>query len=280
MAETPRALWVYSLDGVEGAREVDWEQMISTLSPSDYLVVGEHHYDIELQASQAKLIREVLDLKQSGSNFTLGWEFLPWTRAEQIQNHFQSWSASEVSDAAFLKGLFGDETRESSYLPLLRLVRDREGQLLATNLTRDEKRPVVQGGIEALDPRLLPSDFREGSEQYWIRFIRALGGHGDPRSLRNYFAAQVLTDEVMADRLVAHSVRDFRILVAGEFHTAYFDGAVASLRRRARGAKLRSVSFFRNVNPETGMQLEEAERMSQMLSPEFGVRADFVVWLR
>ncbi len=250
-------------------KEIPWEQMTADLERSDIIALGEEHYTPSIQAAQAQAIRDA-SLDRPIQGLTVGWEFLNSSEQKNVQDLFAQFTEGKITGQDFLKQT--QKTDSDSYLPILEATRDLKGTLWATNLSRAEKAPVTKGGIEAADPTLLPPNFEMGSEAYRERFAEAMGsGHIPPEKLANYFAAQCLTDDVMAYQLLGSPTGDRRFLVVGAFHTDYRQGVVARLKKRAPDLRVTTVRF---------MELQAKDELPELTDERYGPLADFVVVIR
>lgn len=255
---------------VRSRTEVSRDILKAELATVDHLIIGEKHYSIPIQTAQAALLE---DFAEAGKgNFTFAWEFLNWSERGALESAWERFRTEAFSGMELLQALFGSPSREASYLPLFEVTRRLGGEVLATNLTRAEKAPVVQGGIAALAPELLPPGFELGGANYYSRFVEAMGGHGDPQMLANYFAAQSLVDDVVAYHLVNDARTNRVALVIGDFHTSYRDGVVARLRAR----EPKRSRLLVHVSERGDYSDEEWEKI--LHHPEYGGIADYVIF--
>ena len=169
-------------------------------------------------------------------SFTFAWEFLNWSDRPLIQEAYARYHEGEMDIDGFLEIIFGSIESVKEYKVLVSTVKNLNGKILETNLSREQKAPVVKNGLAALDPELLPPGFSLGGANYFERFKKAMGGHASPEKLNNYFAAQCLVDDVAAYHISTNTKtaakQDPVFLVMGSFHTDYFDGAFARLLER------------------------------------------------
>ncbi|MGB3291696.1 MAG: ChaN family lipoprotein, partial [Phormidesmis sp.] len=118
------------------------------------------------------------------------------------------------------------------YAPILRYAKANQIPLIALNTPAEVTRQVATAGLESLTGELLEyippvADINTDDQAYrdWISEIfSSHGGAGHSPELDNFFAAQVLWDETMADgiarQLAADPDRQVIVLV-GEGHIAY-----------------------------------------------------------
>ncbi len=248
-------------------------QFYQQIEPFSEWVLGETHATAEVQRAEAEIIDHVSALKPLFRP-TVFWEFLAVSDSARVQSIFDSFLQNTLTSEQAIDQIFGIGRSERLYSPVLDTIKKYRGTLVATNLTRNEKAPVVRGGISALDPALLPPGFVMGGEGYRRRFIDAMGGHGDPATIENYFAAQCLVDEVIAHQIEIHPSNELRFLIVGNFHSNYFDGVYASLERRLPGRRV-------SIRIESAALVSPTER-AELISGSMidGPMADFVVFVR
>ncbi|MBC7693184.1 MAG: ChaN family lipoprotein [Methylotenera sp.] len=249
-------------------RTVEFSELTERLAGSEVVVLGEKHNTPEVQQIQARIIESVALKTLQG--FDVAWEFLDFTAQETTASAFTRFKAFQITALDFLRETQGG-LQNSSYAPILEVLRRENGGLLGVNLSREDKAPVVKGGTQAANPDRVPPGFKMGGADYLARFEVAMGGHATPDQVQNYFAAQCLTDDVMAHHLVQDSKAPLKFLVAGGFHTDYSDGVVARIRKRSPKVKL-SV-----VRVEDASDYQESELPALFHDDHYGDLADFVV---
>jgi uncharacterized iron-regulated protein len=232
-------------------------------------VLGEEHYNPPIQMAEAWLIDRIASQVSDKDPLILGWEFLNTEDRYAIDESYASFLKQEISTDEFLQRLFPGGPASMEYAPVFETARLHQLALIPTNLSRAQKNPVTQDGIESLDPTLLPPDFKIGGPLYWERFQAAMGSHPLPYPVENYFAAQSLTDEVMATELLK-GPQTTRVLITGSFHGDYRDGVVKSLKRRVKGLP---VFYVRIVDASA---MTEEELFAFMIDPRYGVIADLL----
>ncbi len=248
------------------------EDLRQVLDRTHTLVLGEEHYNTAVQLAEADIIR-FMNHSQTNSKSALifGWEFLNTEDAPRIKESYGSFLQDQIKAEEFLMTLFPNSPAPIEYAPVMEASRDVQAALIPTNLSRAQKNPVTRGGIEALDPALLPADFQMGGPHYLERFREAMGDHPLPYPVENYFASQSLTDEVMATELLIGNSDDRRVLIVGSFHGDYRDGVVASLERRRPGT---AVLYIRILDASS---YEENELKDLFVHPKYGKIADLLV---
>lgn len=249
-------------------REITRQELIETLSKADELIVGEKHNTQSIQDSEARLFRDYAEARRE--RVTFAWEFFDWSEKAKLDDVYKKFRSNEMTTDAFLKVMFGEKNSNLTYAPLLDAVKAAGADILPTNLSRAEKAPVLKDGIGAVDPKLLPPGFEEGGLNYRERFIEAMGGHGDPTKLPNYFSAQCLVDDSVALHIARDRTTRSVFLVIGEFHASYFDGVWKRTSVRS-GERIRTL--VRIVNPE-----DETDWEPILHHEKYGDVADFVIF--
>jgi uncharacterized iron-regulated protein len=258
-------------EGFSG-RIVSTASLAGELADSDFVVLGEQHDVAAIQSAQAGVIAEIAG-RRGDRKFSTAWEFLDAKEQPKIQQSFDLFNSGAIDAAEFLVRTQGS-SRYINYAPILEVTRLLGGGFFGVNLSRKDKEPVVQGGLAAAFPGTIPPGFGMEYSGYFERFKRAMEGHATPDQISNYYAAQCLTDDVMAYHLnLDRSPQELRFLVVGGFHSDFGDGVVKRLRWRSAGAKVRTIRFV------DASQYSESELETFRQDPLYGVVADFVVYV-
>ncbi len=242
------------------------------LADSDLVVLGEQHDIAAIQSAQAGVIAEVAG-RRGDRSFTTAWEFLDAKDQPRIQEAYDAFNSGVIDSREFLVRTQGS-ARYLNYAPILEVTRLLGGGFLGVNLSRKDKEPVVQGGLSAALPGTVPAGFGMEFGGYFDRFKLAMEGHATPEQISNYYAAQCLTDDVMAHSLISGRIpNELRFLVVGAFHSDFGDGVVKRLRLRSGGARVRTIRFV------DASLYTEAELRTIRQDSVYGVVADFVYYL-
>ncbi len=252
--------------------EIPFDLMADEVSRARYVVLSEKHNTPAVQEAQARVL-EAVTASIGDSGFTLAWEFLDYSARARVASAWSDFVGGRIDGRGFLLRVHGHD-RNSSYLPLLESTRIMGGDLLPVNLSREEKAPIVRGGLAAADPALIPPGFAHGGPLYFERFAAAMSGHASPEQIRNYYDAQCLTDDVMALHLAGDSSGAIAFLVAGSFHGDYFDGTAARLRVRVGAGERVAVVRFVDASDFTEEQI-----LDLLHHPRYGAVADFAIFV-
>lgn len=242
------------------------------LADSDFVVLGEQHDVAAIQNAQAAMIAEISG-RRGDRTFSTAWEFLDAKEQPRIQEAFDAFNSGSIDSNEFLVRTQGS-ARYKNYAPILEVTRLLGGGFLGVNLSRQDKESVVRGGLAAALPGTVPTGFGMEFGGYFERFKKAMEGHATPEQLSNYYAAQCLTDDVMAYHLIqSRPDSELRFLVVGGFHSDFGDGVVKRLRLRSGGARVRTIRFV------DASLYTESELRSLRQDPDYGVLADFIYYV-
>lgn len=266
------ANWNGRIIQVAEDRELGIVEMVQALNGSRNIVLGEKHHTAAVQSAQASVMDAFVRENGKQGRFVTAWEFLNASEQSRVEESFEKFKNGKIDVSELLRSIVGNE-KSMSYAPILEVTRAEGGFLLGVNLSREEKAPVVRDGIGAADPARIPPGFEMGSSRYFERFSKAMEGHATPEQMENYFAAQCLTDDVMAYQLLGFSRASTRFLVVGGFHVDYFDGVVARLRARAPDQVTKVVRFI------DASDYHEWELKDLLRDPHWGAIADYAYFV-
>ena len=266
------AEWNGKILDVRSKQIISRSELITTLSLNNIIVIGEKHYTKEVQDEEGRIISDVVIFSNKENQFSLFWEFLNASSQNETQSLFNQLIAHEISTSDFLIKTQGS-AKAVVYLPMIEATVGLGGKVFGGNLSRDEKAPVVSGGLAALDPKLLPPGFKLGGPSYLERFTEVMSGHATPEQITNYFAAQSLVDDAIAYHLFQDSTTSLNFLVIGAFHSMYSDGVVARLKERNGSSKIANIEII-DSSDYTAQEIEDL-----FLNDKYGDRSDYLVFV-
>jgi uncharacterized iron-regulated protein len=208
------------------------DEFADKVPSSGQVVLGEYHYQGNIQKAQGTIIKLIVEKHFKQNDFTVAWEFLNYTDQTEVRKNFVAYKLGEISELDLFKKWFPASQKPEQNLPYIAFVNaavQLGGEVIGVNAPRKQKRVITADGIGALDPDLLPPNYEIGSDNYWKRFVEAMGGHGTPDTMKKYFEAQCFTDSVMAHQMASYGAHDLQFLVVGAFHSDYLDGVVREL---------------------------------------------------
>lgn len=269
---TACASWNGKIVDVTRGQEMTRAELLTQLASSNVIVIGEKHYTKAVQDEEGKLLKDVVTFTNKENQFSLSWEFLNASAQAETETLFNKLVSNEISTDDFLLKTQGSKAA-SVYSPMISATATLGGKLFGVNLSRDEKAPVIKGGLAALDPKLLPPDFKMGGANYLARFTETMKDHATPEQIKNYFAAQSLVDDVSAYNLHLDSDFSLKFLVIGAFHSMFNDGVVARLKERNQSSKIVNIEIIDAVDYTT-------EEIKTIFSDEiYGKRADYILFV-
>ncbi|OUR92828.1 hypothetical protein A9Q84_20150 [Halobacteriovorax marinus] len=206
---------------------LSFNQLLEELPKSGFVVLGEFHNTKSIQEAQARIIKEKAILENKQSSTRIMWEFLNHTDQEKINESFNFLLSRSISTEEFVTKVAGKQNL--AYIPIMEVAKEFGNAPIALNLPRELKKKVMNEGIGSIDPIFVPAHHYVGGEDYLTRFKLAMGGHAPDDMVAKYFLAQCLTDSVMSDEANKNHL-NLSFIIAGSFHTDFFDGTVSRLR--------------------------------------------------
>lgn len=253
--------------------KISFEQLAEDLSPNPHIILGEYHYDGDIQVAQAHIISELSKSFPMEKVF-IGWEFLLSQNQSSIETIVNRYHSRNINSEELFKELFpsqDDQTENLKYLPLFDVSRKLGAKVLGLNAARSVKKYITDGGLASLPSEFAIPQMQMGSNTYYDRFEVAMGGHVPSEKLWNYFEAQCYTDSKMAyvfNQFAGTS--GLRFTVVGAFHSDFNEGYVSQLH------------FYENYRPYTikivNGQKTTPEEIAKLLEKDekYGLIADFL----
>ncbi|MEM6449471.1 MAG: ChaN family lipoprotein [Cyanobacteria bacterium P01_D01_bin.105] len=224
-------------DGI-GLKATDNDSVLTAIAPSQVIYLAETHSDPADHQAQLEIIQAL----SAAGEVAIGLEMFQ----RPFQEALDAYLAGEIDEAALIIAS-EYETRWgfdwNFYAPILRYAKENKIPLLALNTPAEITRKVARTGLESLegdDLRYIPpvSDIDLSDQAYrdWIASVfNAHGGAGHSLNFDNFFAAQVLWDETMAERVVeqlAEQPESQVIVLTGEGHVLNDYGIPDRVERR------------------------------------------------
>lgn len=149
------------------------------------------------------------------------------------------------------------------YAPILRFAKANNLRVLALNTPAEVTRKVARGGLQSLtaeDRLYIPpnSEIRTDNEAYKNMAMEVFkqhsgAGHGNSANFDNFFLAQVLWDETMAETIAnfAQNNPDYQVVVlAGKGHIIYGYGIPSRVMRRVNNPSFVQRSILLNADQD------------------------------
>ncbi|MEA5463318.1 ChaN family lipoprotein [Leptothoe sp. PORK10 BA2] len=226
------------------------QAILTALKQANVIYLGETHTDVADHAAQLEIITA---MHQSRGDIAIGLEMFQ----RPFQSVLDQYIAGEITEAELIEQS-EYETRWGFdwelYAPILRYAQSNQIPLIALNTPREITKKVAQQGLASLEGNdwqyIPPMDEIDTSDENYQAMVAQVFGHhgghgghsnsgghggGGGPSFDNFFAAQVLWDETMAEA-VADYVTAFPntqvIVLAGEGHIVFDFGIPSRVARR------------------------------------------------
>lgn len=245
------------------------QELINTLPAQGIFILGEFHNDTAIQNAQAQLIQKKVLLENAQNDFTVNWEFINHTEEAKTQKLYKELLESNITVQQFISLTAGKQN--TVYAPIIEVSKNLQGEFRGVNLPRSLKQKVIKEGIQSIDPKYIPSFHYDGGAEYKERFLEVMGNHVPTNKLDSYFTAQCLTDSVMAEQVHINATKSLSFLIAGSFHTDFYDATVARLKNLTN----ENIVTFKFVNEDS----IDAAEVKQYLQghKSYGAYADYIV---
>jgi uncharacterized iron-regulated protein len=231
------------------------QEIIAKLRQSDVIYLAENHDSVEDHAAQLEIITK---LYQSNQQAVTGKSSDLTIALEMFQRPFQPilnrYLAGEINENQLRKQTEYD-TRWGFdweyYAPVIRFAKVNQIPLLAINTPTEITRKVGEKGLDSLagnDWCYIPplkeiktdnQEYRQRMQEIYTQHVHGGQGNSDRSDLENdfenFFAAQVLWDETMADAIAQNYKNNPQspiVVLVGSGHIVYGQGIHERVARR------------------------------------------------
>lgn len=211
---------------------------LSALREADVVYLGERHDSAADHAAQLEILKA---LQESDSEIAIAMEMFQ----RPFQPVLDRYLAGEISEAELVEQSEYEQRWGfpwELYAPILRLAQANDWPVLALNAPTEVVRQVAGQGLDSLtadDFRYIPprDQIDTGNADYQALVMGAFGAHGahGEMNFENFFAAQVLWDETMAETIAEFHLANpgYQVVVlAGQGHVVYGYGIPDRVERR------------------------------------------------
>lgn len=224
--------------------------IVQSIASAEVVYLAEKHTSVAAHAAQL----EILQALAEKGDVVIALEMFQ----RPFQEPLEAYIAGTLTEAE-LVAQTEYETRWGFdwelYAPIIRYAKENKIPLVALNTPAEVTRKVAREGLESLAgddltyiPPIAEIDLSNETHREWISEVfEAHGGAGHSLNFENFYAAQVLWDETMAEQVVAQLEADPErqvIVLAGEGHVAYGYGIPSRVVRRQPEVKQASVRFL------------------------------------
>lgn len=228
-----------------------WSTMIDRLAEADVVFVGEQHDDPNTHQLELAILK---DLAAKGRPVVLAMEMFE----RDVQDPLLHFGLGHMEEAEFLKASRPWPRYATDYKPLVDFAISKDIPVIASNVPRPFASEVSKAGFAALEKKTeaerkwFAADLQcpTGDDEYYRRFLQAMGTHPDASADRFYFA-QCVKDETMAESIAqAHAAgsiggkRPIVVHVNGAFHSDFHFGTASRAQRRLPGKRIAVVTVM------------------------------------
>lgn len=224
---------------------ISFDQMVSRLSRSKVVFLGEQHGDPETHRAELALLTAIA---RSGRPVIVSLEMFE----RDVQSVLDDYLTGRLSEQEVLARSRPWPRYATDYRPLVELAKSRSWRVIASNVPRPIASAIGRAGLRVLDTLTVrahaSSEVSCPDDAYRARFLDQMRSHspgpggaqsGDslPTAVaERFYLAQCVKDETMAESIV----RALRFAPAnaiavhfnGAFHSEYGQGVVERVRRR------------------------------------------------
>lgn len=250
--------------------------ILQKLAQADVVYLGETHDNAKDHETQLEIIEKLYSFtkqgikKSSQSKIAISLEMFQRPYQSVINQYLAGEiTAEQLVEQSEYKRRWGFPWEY--YAPIIEFAKKHQIPVLALNTPSEVTRKVSRQGLESLnqeDWKYIPhiSEIRTDNQEYRQLFEKLAGGHhqhlsGNSQKLDNFFTAQVLWDETMADA-IANFVKinpDYQVIVlAGSGHIIYGYGIPSRVARRLENGENNQPLIQRSIllHPPEDYELE------------------------
>ncbi len=235
---------------VPAQQQLTKADILPKLAQADVVYLGETHDNPKDHETQLEIIEKLYSFtkqgikKSSKSKIAIALEMFQRPYQSVINQYLAGEiTADQLVEQSEYKQRWGFPWEY--YAPILEFAKKHQIPVLALNTPSEVTRKVSRQGLESLNPEdweYIPpiTEIRTDNQEYRQMFEKLAGGHhhnlsGNSQKLDNFFTAQVLWDETMADA-IANFVKVNRghqvIVLAGSGHIIYGYGIPSRVAQR------------------------------------------------
>lgn len=221
---------------ITGGQEIEEKEMAGLINSYDVILFGEYHDNAVLHQLEAALLKNAF-LEQP--KLAVSLEMFE----RDVQNDLEEYLAGRSTEQEFLSMSRPWKNYDPDYRPLVEFARMNALPVIAANIPRPVAAQYARtgslAGIADKDAVYLPRVQLAPQGEYRERFMSYMAANRGPampvsdEQLENYYKAQCLKDDTMAESIIAfHRLRpDYKVIhYQGDFHSRYRLGVAEKLR--------------------------------------------------
>ena len=231
-----RSLAPNTIVELKTGRTISLPELVERLNADRVVFIGEYHNHPQQHRNQLDLIKA---LYEQHPRLVVGLEVFD----RDWQSLLDDWTDGRMDDEVFktqvqTSVLSGDTFMV--YWPLLKWAKENHVKLLALNAPRKIVSLVAMKGLDSLTPEersRIARDIEIGPDPYRKRVESVFAGHKGHVNVNNFFTAQVVWDETMAETLVSFLQSEagkdmLAVVIAGNEHIYHGYGVPHRVFRR------------------------------------------------
>lgn len=252
-APVPAAPAFRVVDG-ETLQPVSLGEVLTRCAKSDIVLIGEQHGDPTSHAFEMLLL---VGLAHRRQDVVLSMEQFE----RDTQPALDAYLAGTTTEAEFLAASRPWSNYPTDYRPLIEYARSHHLRVRAANLPRPLASRIARTGyagfVATITPEestWVPREMLAPADDYFAKFQVAMGGHpggeeGMPADqMQRVYESQCAKDETMAESIIAEhmgaAMAGVVLHTTGQFHSDWFLGTTARVRRRDPHARIVTVSVL------------------------------------
>ena len=216
---------------------ISFHQLLNNLDPSLIIFAGETHDQVEHHHNQVKILHGLIERNR---DVVIGMEMFERSQ----QPILDLWTEGKLTEEEFFKEVKWETTwgmDYNLYKGILDEAKTRRLKVLCLNIERELVRRVAQQGITGLSPedraKLPEMDLSDKAHRHYVASIYKSHQAGSAKDFENFYQAQCLWDEAMAETLFrflqsAERREKTVLVIAGSGHVAFDFGIPKRLYRR------------------------------------------------
>ncbi len=243
------------LAGIDGT-SISFDQLISEIRAVRIVYIGENHNNQSHHQVQQRIIRR---LSEIDPGLKIGIEMVDRTYQPQLD----LWTSGRLDEKRLIATLHWYANWRypfSLYRDIFLLAREKHLSLVALNIPFHIPPKIATGGLDTLsadEKKFLPKTIDLGNKTHQEYVRKIFGKHQVPGfdNFDNFYAAQCVWDEAMAETISEHLSESSMVVLAGNGHIIYKFGIPDRAYRR-NGACFRTIVL---TEPDEPIVLHSAD---------------------
>jgi uncharacterized iron-regulated protein len=249
----PNAFEEGAIIATKKAAAVSFQELIEDLATSRVIYVGEEHTNQETHKIQLEVIRALF---QKFPDLTIGMEMFD----HSYQDVLDQWSAGQLDQKDFVQKAHWYANWRYDYAlyqDILDFIKENRLRLVGLNIPNHIPPKIREGGIENLrddEKKHLPQhlDLSNKVHRDYVQKVFQTHRHHfrSPVEFENFYAAQAVWEDAMAEAIAKNLNNDVMVVLAGNGHIQFKYGIPDRAFKRTGAA-------FTTIYPaSTGGELE------------------------